>query len=221
MKVHQVGGINFDSNIYLLETDKPVLFDTGTGWNLDKTLAKIEKVVKLDKINTIILTHVHYDHTGGAADILERIDAEIYVHKDDSEPLIEGDGHVTGADMFGREQNKIDVKILNLDEPLDCGEVEFKMFHTPGHSPGCVSFYDETSKSLICGDVVFTDGGVGRWDLPGGNFKKHFESIKFLNTLDVVNLYTGHGPYNEGQGTKHIQMALRQVEMYAKFEGLE
>ena len=194
MKVHQVGGIDFDSNIYLLETEKPILIDTGTGWHLANSITKIEKVMKLDKIKTIILTHVHYDHTGGAADILEHLDAELYIHEADSEAVINGDGAITGAHMLGREQKGVDVKILDLDEPLDCGDVQFKLYHTPGHSPGCVSLYDKESKTLFPGDVVFTDGGVGRWDLAGGDFPKHFESIKFLNTLDVVNLYPGHGP---------------------------
>ena len=102
MKVHQVGGIDFDSNIYLLETEKPILIDTGTGWHLANSITKIEKVMKLDKIKTIILTHVHYDHTGGAADILEHLDAELYIHEADSEAVINGDGAITGAHMLGR-----------------------------------------------------------------------------------------------------------------------
>jgi len=218
MKVHNVGGRGFDSNMYLLETEKPILIDTGTGENLGDSVAKIEKVMKLDKIKTIILTHRHYDHTGGAADILEHLDAEMYIHKADSEAVIKGDGAITGAHMLGREQKAVDVKILNLDNPLDCGDVQFKLYHTPGHSPGCVSLYDEESKTLFPGDVVFTDGGVGRWDLAGGDFPTHFKSIKFLTTLDVVNLYPGHGPFSEGKGNNHVQAALKSVEMYKKFE---
>jgi glyoxylase-like metal-dependent hydrolase (beta-lactamase superfamily II) len=218
MKIHQVGGRGFDSNMYLLETETPILIDTGTGEHLAESIAKIEKVMKLDKIKTIILTHRHYDHTGGAAEILEHLDAEIFIHKAGSEAVIKGDGAITGAHMLGREQKAVDVQLLNLDDPLDCGDVQFKLYHTPGHSPGCVSLYDEESKTLFPGDVVFTDGGVGRWDLAGGDFPTHLKSIEFLNTLDVVNLYPGHGPYSEGKGDKHLKMALGSVEMYKKFE---
>ncbi len=70
--------------------------------------------------------------------------------------------------------------------------MDFKIFHTPGHSPGSISIYWTEKKALFTGDLIFKDG-VGRTDLPGGNGKELKESIKRLEELDVEYLLSGHG----------------------------
>jgi hydroxyacylglutathione hydrolase len=70
-----------------------------------------------------------------------------------------------------------------------------KVIHVPGHSPGSVCFYEEQSKILITGDVLF-NGSIGRTDLPGGNYDVLISGIisKLLVLPNDVDVFPGHGP---------------------------
>ena len=82
---------------------------------------------------------------------------------------------------------------LEHEEPLEC--IGGQCIHTPGHTPGSMSFYMPDEQLLIAGDTLFL-GSVGRTDLPGGNTAQIRESIQTrLYTLDEeAMVITGHGP---------------------------
>ena len=83
---------------------------------------------------------------------------------------------------------------------LKVGSVTFEVRHTPGHTPGHVVFYAAEEKLVFCGDLIFA-GGIGRTDLPGGDFRQLIDSIttQILTLPDDVLLYSGHGsPTNVG-----------------------
>jgi glyoxylase-like metal-dependent hydrolase (beta-lactamase superfamily II) len=84
---------------------------------------------------------------------------------------------------------------------------------TPGHSAGSISLYERETGSLFPGDVFFCNGGVGRWDLPSGNYEELKESIHRLAELEIINLYPGHDVYSEGDGNAHAEMAIRSMEL--------
>jgi glyoxylase-like metal-dependent hydrolase (beta-lactamase superfamily II) len=70
----------------------------------------------------------------------------------------------------------------------------FKVIHLPGHSPGSAGFYNETAQALFSGDTLF-NGGIGRTDLPGGDWNTLAASLKRLFTMDKnIKVYPGHGP---------------------------
>jgi glyoxylase-like metal-dependent hydrolase (beta-lactamase superfamily II) len=79
------------------------------------------------------------------------------------------------------------------DQMLRLGAVEIKVMHTPGHSPGSVSYLIEDC--LFSGDLLFADG-IGRWDIAGGDFREIVRSLQEgLKTLpDSTNIMPGHGP---------------------------
>jgi glyoxylase-like metal-dependent hydrolase (beta-lactamase superfamily II) len=83
-------------------------------------------------------------------------------------------------------------KMIETEGTLKIGNFEFEVFHTPGHSPGSISFY--TKGMLFCGDTLF-DGSIGRTDLPGGDYATLIHSIKTkLFTLPKETVvYPGHG----------------------------
>ena len=140
----------------------------------------------------IIHTHAHLDHILASGVIKEATGAPIYLH--------EGDKFLW--DMVGQQCVMFGVPPVTLPEPDHfmeddqalncCGGVAI---HTPGHTPGSVSFWFEQYKTLIAGDTLF-QGSIGRTDLPGGNFDQIITSIKErIYSLDEDALVvTGHGP---------------------------
>ena len=80
-------------------------------------------------------------------------------------------------------------------ETISLGSEELQILFTPGHSPGSVSFYSETSGLLIAGDVLF-NRSIGRTDLPGGDYDTLIRSIhtQLLVLPDETKVYPGHGP---------------------------
>ena len=140
----------------------------------------------------IIHTHAHLDHILASGVIKEATGAPIYLH--------EGDKFLW--DMVGQQCVMFGVPPVTLPEPDHfmeddqalncCGGVAS---HTPGHTPGSISFWFEEYKTLIAGDTLF-QGSIGRTDLPGGNFDQIITSIKErIYTLDDdAVVVTGHGP---------------------------
>jgi len=213
LKVHSIGGHGFDSNIYLIEAERPILIDTGTGRLFNSTVAAVKKVMPLEKVERIILTHRHYDHTGGAADLARVLMAPVFIHETDAPCVEVGDAVGTGARVFMGEQEPLEVERLFDGDTIDCGDFFLRVIHTPGHSAGSIALYEPETGSLFPGDTIFCNGGVGRWDLPSGNYEHLKRSIRLLNGLDIVNLYPGHDIYSEGDGRAHAEMAARSIGM--------
>lgn len=82
---------------------------------------------------------------------------------------------------------------LSNDDIIQIGEVEFRVIHTPGHSPGHICLYSQKEKVIFTGDLLF-QGSIGRTDLPGSSEKDMATSLKMLRELpDDVAAYPGHG----------------------------
>lgn len=209
MKVHVLEGIGFDSNQYLIEGDKALLIDTGSGLYLKDTMRFIESLVK--RLDTIILTHRHIDHVGGAKIISEKFGCEIFASTDDSMSLIMGKQE-PGIPL-GLEMPKLRVKTLEYGELLE--DFELEVMHSPGHTIGGIALYNKAEKSLFSGDTVFAYGGVGRWDLETGSRAQLLDSIKRIASLNIENLYPGHGPSIKGNAYEHVLMALNTMEVMA------
>ena len=179
------------TNCYLLEdekTEEAVLIDPGDiSSNIEEYIS--EKKLKL---KYIINTHGHFDHTGGNA-FFSRKGTEIAASSKAAELMRDGGG----SSFFGLsvEQSPEPSIILDDGDTIAFGSVTLKVLSTPGHTPGCISLYDEQSGVLFCGDVLFLRS-IGRTDFPGGDHNQILESIKTkLYTLpDTTKVYSGHGP---------------------------
>lgn len=215
MIVHKIISSSYDSNIYLILSKSKILIDTGTGqgYYFKKLVENLKNICAL-RIEKIILTHCHYDHTGGACLLKELTGAEMFIHVKDANAIVTGNNISTGARMFGGSQEPLNVLKLDNGDAIDCGEINLEIIHTPGHTPGSISIYEPASKSLFSGDTVFADGATGRWDLPGGNYRELLQSVKKLSKLDIDNLYPGHGEVVEGNGKEHIKRALEFLEEF-------
>jgi len=212
MKVKCIYGIDYDSNIYLITGEKNSVVDTGTGLHNKRVVEEIEEYVNPKKIDQIVITHEHFDHTGGIKKIKKHLseNSKIISHKKAAFKIEKGESNF--AKMLGTEMESVpvDIKIDEGDE-IDMGNEKWLVLYTPGHSEGSICLYEEKSKSLISGDTIFAYGSFGRYDLPGGNANLLRKSIERISKLDVDNLYPGHESIVEGDANKHIKKTLQNT----------
>lgn len=172
------------------------LFSTTEGhWLVDAPEGAAEFLQEENiELKGLLLTHGHWDHIWDAARILEEHGCPCLAHRDD-EKLFE-DPNIMA--QFGLPVTLDPVHVtryVNEGETLETGEYQFQIFHVPGHCPGSIAFYESEAGVLFGGDVLFA-GGVGRWDLPGGDFDILMKSIreKVLPLPGETAVYPGHGP---------------------------
>jgi hydroxyacylglutathione hydrolase len=146
-------------------------------------------------INSVWLTHAHFDHLAGAAAIVNDLNPPpaIALHPDDM-PLWQLQG---GAPFFGMHIDPGPEPTVSLrhGQVLQVGSNAFEVRHAPGHTVGHVVFYCAAEKLVFCGDVIFA-GSIGRTDLPGGSYPTLIDSIRsqILTLPDETRLLSGHGP---------------------------
>jgi hydroxyacylglutathione hydrolase len=154
-------------------------------------------------IKYVLNTHAHFDHTDANGAIVKATGAPLAIHPKDRD-LLQAAG---GASWFGVRADAgppPDIEIQDGDE-LEIGRLCFQVLHTPGHTPGHVCFYEPTEGVLFDGDVLFYMG-VGRADLPGGNWQQLIHSIEqvLFALPDETIVYSGHGPETTiGQEKRH------------------
>ena len=144
-------------------------------------------------IRYVLNTHCHFDHMGANAAVVAATGARLALHPAEL-PILQARG---GAAWFGVPVNESPMPDVELEDGqvLEVGTLRFQVLHTPGHSPGGVTFYLEQEGVAFDGDVLF-QMGVGRTDLPGGDWDTLVRSIRevlFALPDDTV-LYSGHGP---------------------------
>ena len=144
-------------------------------------------------VRYVLLTHAHFDHIGGAKEIMEATGAPLALHPDDL-PILHARG---GAAMFGVWMQPCPEPTLSLAEGqvIELGTVQLHVLHTPGHAPGHVTFHAPGGCAAFDGDVLF-QMGIGRTDLPGCSFRQLMDSIhnKLFTLPDDTVIYPGHGP---------------------------
>ncbi len=212
MKVHQIIDQSFDVNLYFVDAPKPVLVDSGLGRDGRRVALTVRNLLGDRGLSAIILTHRHFDHSGGAAELVAKFSTNVYTSKGEAPSLIEGDQITTGASSFGEELIRLPAKSIEYNKSINMGEDELIAIHTPGHTSGHICLYHKDSKSLFTGDTVFTNGSVGRWDLPTGDYSQLVQSLEMLSKMDVENLYPGHGPFSEGDALTHIKLGLNAIK---------
>ena len=206
-----IPGRGFDSNVYLIKGQKNTVIDTGSGFDTGYILDELKKNIDIHDIDQIILTHEHVDHTGGAEHLRKKLnDVKILAHEEVARVLEEG--IEPSALLFSLPSPKVDVDIKLKDgDRVKIGDDTYIVLHTPGHSKGSICLYCDEKKTLFSGDTIFAYGGIGRYDLPGGDLIELQKSIQRLSELDVKNLYPGHGDFIREFGNHHVKLALRSV----------
>jgi glyoxylase-like metal-dependent hydrolase (beta-lactamase superfamily II) len=155
-----------------------------------------------DRIETIVLSHCHFDHTAHVREIAHMCCAKVAIHGSDARGLTDD---IQSLSLHFGARSPGTVADIVLDEGDVIGEL--CVLHTPGHTPGSICLLSERDRILISGDTVFTDGAFGRCDFPGGSRAELARSLDRLSLLDIVGLYPGHGDPVEHGGSRHIAVA--------------
>jgi hydroxyacylglutathione hydrolase len=138
----------------------------------------------------ILITHGHWDHLVGVADLAEGTGAPVYMAAAE-QALLENLPELVpaGVTVRGYKANVL----LEGDESLELAGVEFETLQVPGHSPGHLAFHADGC--LFSGDVLFA-GSVGRTDLPGADWDTLVETLRALTERfpPETVVYSGHGP---------------------------
>ena len=175
---------------YDTNAKKGIVFDTAQHSSDVLTQKANEQTIE---ITAIYLTHSHWDHTADAAKLKRETKTPLFIHPDDEYRLAEPMLHTVWQLPFDIEGVTADF-YLNHDDKIQCGEWNFSVRHTPGHTEGSVCFINENQSVAIVGDTLFADS-IGRTDLPGGNANLLLESIEnqLLTLPDKVVFFAGHG----------------------------
>jgi len=184
----------FQQNCTILfdpDTKEGVLVDPGG--DVDVILQTVQE--NGITLKAIWLTHGHIDHAGGAKEVKEALGLEIVGPHEDDLPLLQVIEDRGRAFNIEGVQNVTPDRFLKDGDTVSFGEHEFQVFHTPGHSPGHVIYFNKAQNFAHVGDVLF-HGSIGRTDLPGGNHQQLLDSIrdKVLPLGDAVGFICGHGP---------------------------
>ncbi len=185
----------------LLGCNCVVLGDEGT-----KTAVVIDPGDDVDRIGAaltrhgltvaaIVATHAHIDHVGGMALLKELSGAPAMMHEADLDLYHDLAEQARWLGVAAPQQTAID-RYLEDGRSVEFGSSVLDVLHTPGHSPGSVTFITRAvSPLVIAGDTLF-NGSIGRTDLWGGSYKEIMQSIRTrLMTLPAQwQVICGHGP---------------------------
>ncbi|KQC07780.1 MAG: hypothetical protein APR62_06005 [Smithella sp. SDB] len=125
------------------------------------------------RINYIVNTHGHVDHISGNTEMQKETGAKIIVHEDDSIMLTHTPAMILR--MFGAKASPPADIMVKDGDIISVGNIDLKVIHTPGHSPGGICLY--TPGYVFTGDTLFVEA-VGRTDLPGGSWHTMYDAIK-------------------------------------------
>lgn len=179
------------ANCYIMGCEKTkigAIIDPGG--EAKRILAKVTELGL--KVEYIILTHGHIDHIMALGEIKEATSAKIVIHKSDGPMLTDGRKNLSSFMGGNMAFPAADMNVKEGDS-IQLGEVELKVLHTPGHTPGGICIVADGL--LVSGDTLF-ECSVGRSDFPGGSHSTLINSIntKLMMYPDETVVYPGHGP---------------------------
>ena len=191
-------------NVYAVETEEGiVIIDTGFNMETYEVILRNLRYWGLDpkRINKILLTHCHYEHSGNCFRFAEE-KADIYIHASEADALRKGNDRIAEFRFYGCEPyHPVQDCISVIDgEHIEAGGCDFEVLHTQGHSDGSVIYKlrmdDKTI--LFTGDTVLADklcqeGMVGWTGGADYDESKYIASLKMLADMDADVVLPGHG----------------------------
>ncbi len=170
----------YQTNCYLVwgeGSDSVIVIDPG--YTPETVLSEVARLGKT--VGAVLLTHGHFDHVGGVKEIAAETDCPVYLHENElSQPPTMTAGPLYYTHTYGE------------GDVLTLANLNFRILHTPGHTPGSVCLLCEDT--LFSGDTLFM-GSCGRTDFPGGDTAQMRASLtRLANLPGDYRVLSGHGP---------------------------
>jgi hydroxyacylglutathione hydrolase len=226
-----VGGGNYgfnlsaalDCHVYVIDGGEELaIVDAGLGGPHGATETILANVkddgYDVDRVSTLILTHYHADHAGGAADFRRLLGVEVAAAELTAQTLEAGDEDVISL-PFAKAAGFYPAdyvyepcpvgRVLREGEPFTVGRLTVKPFDTPGHSRGHLSFLVEGGDRsyLIGGDLVFFGGTIIAQNIHDCSIQEYGESMKKMAGVEFDALLPGHLSVSLRDGKRHVDMA--------------
>lgn len=179
-------------NCYLVENHdsaSATIIDPGSEAN------RIIEILSYPKVDSVILTHGHFDHISAIDDLAKKYDFKLYVHEYDAEMLADPEKNLSSSLMIKPIVISHNFITYTDNEIIKSSGLEFEAIHTPGHTKGstCLLLNAGEENILFTGDTLFA-GGYGRTDFYGGDFSSLVNSMRRLYKLEgYYYCYPGHG----------------------------
>jgi len=209
------------TNIILIAEEELTLIDTGLPGSSGKIIDSIRSLGRsVEEIGLIIITHSHFDHLGGLAELRRLSKAKIAAHKAD---IGDTEGHLLypgvirrllrrllRIPLFSTLRSALLLSPSDVDIQLVGGEVlealgGLEVIHTPGHTPGSISLFSPQNKLLIVGDALNKRRNILRLPpkMASSDLRQAVDSVKRMARLDFDILCLGHGrPLSGDVGTR-------------------
>lgn len=190
VQVYSIGPLG--TNCYLFHNDVDAVV-VDPGGDMEQGLADVMLYLNTHKLRlaAILCSHLHFDHIYGVAHLHEVTGAPVFAHEADI-PML--DNEMGGGGKWGFASVAPFTPQPLAEGRHRFGSLECDVLHTPGHTPGSLSFSFPEEKALFGGDLLFYRS-VGRSDFPGGDAQALIHSIRTqIYTLpDDTTVYPGHG----------------------------
>lgn len=182
----------------MLDSTTYLIYDSGEAMIIDcgKNVSSISQFVCENElfVKYIVLSHGHFDHTGLLDSYVSAFpDAKIVCHKDEVQVLKSVEANLSEYLFDDPCVFNYDFLTVSEGDTLTIGEKEFKVLHTPGHTPGSICLLCEEENDLFTGDLLF-ENGYGRTDFPLGSWDDLKTSLtRVMSSYPDVDVFPGHG----------------------------
>lgn len=201
MKITQIISNFLDSNVFVVKKNGHALIvDCGA------EIEKVTGVVGGLKVDAILLTHGHYDHSLYCNEYALQFGAKIYANVEVLKTISDGRANYSEGKLIINDYSNI--ISIESDEKMKLGEFAVETFSAPGHSPCCQCYLIDGN--LFAGDVLF-ENGVGRTDLLGSDKQKMIETLSKIEKVDFDKVFSGHG--DESDRTEQ----LKNISIFKRF----
>ncbi len=216
----QQWGVPRVGTCYVVKSEKIFLIDAGTSQTTEKVLKTLEEF-KIDpsSINAMIITHEHYDHGAGAAELLKKMPTTIVLASEKTAEILKDPSEFleTSKKHYGEAAGLVspfppvkNVEIIEEGDRIDLGEgVTLEVVTLPGHTPGSIGLFESKTKTFFAGDAVCNYNAQYEFYMPPSfpelfDYETYLKSLDKMLSYDLVYLCMGHFGTQEQPKAKQV-----------------
>ena len=210
MKIYSASVGAYATNCYIITDDatgEAAAVDCGV---FDDVYRRMLRDAGVQKLRYILLTHGHFDHVCGVADLKDACGGEVCISAADAAGLTDEQASLNAFVQYANQRPVQPDRILSDGDVLTLGKTELRVMATPGHTRGSVCFLSDGV--IFSGDTLFALS-MGRTDMTGGSTMQLFQSLRAIGELPGnADVYPGHGEKTTLLFEKRYNRYLRQRE---------